>query len=58
MYRRCCACSSERVGFSMHTSIDRKDYGVSFNQTLDHGGVAVGDKVEITIEIEAIKQKS
>lgn len=48
----------ERVGFSMHTSIDRKDYGVSFNQTLDHGGVAVGDKVEIAIEIEAVKQKT
>ncbi len=45
----------DRVGFTAALSIDRKDYGVSWNQTLDHGGVAVGDKIEISIEVEAIK---
>jgi polyisoprenoid-binding protein YceI len=48
----------QRVGFTLATSIDRKDYGVSWNQALDHGGVAVGDKVEISIEIEAIAAKA
>src|SRR5262249_13286560 len=48
----------QRVGFTLATSIDRKDFGVSWNQALDHGGVAVGDKVEITIEIEAIAAKA
>jgi polyisoprenoid-binding protein YceI len=45
----------ERVGFSAHTSINRKDYGVSFNQVLDNGGVALSEKVEINIEVEATK---
>jgi polyisoprenoid-binding protein YceI len=48
----------QRVGFTLATSIDRKDFGVSWNQALDHGGVAVGDKVEISIEIEAIAAKA
>jgi polyisoprenoid-binding protein YceI len=48
----------ERVGFTARTSIDRKDFGVTWNQTLDAGGVVVGDKVEIDIEIEAVKAKA
>ena len=43
----------ERVGFSGHTSINRKDFGVSFNQVLEAGGVAVSEKVDINIEVEA-----
>ena len=43
----------ERAGFSGHTSINRKDFGVSFNQVLEAGGVAVSEKVEINIEVEA-----
>jgi len=45
----------ERVGFSAKTSIDRKDFGLTFNMPLDGGGVMVGDKVNITLEIEAVK---
>jgi polyisoprenoid-binding protein YceI len=45
----------ERVGFSAHTSINRKDFGVNFNQVLDNGGVALSDKVDINIELEATK---
>jgi polyisoprenoid-binding protein YceI len=45
----------ERIGFSAHTSLNRKDYGVSFNQVLDSGGVALSDKVDVNIEIEATK---
>jgi polyisoprenoid-binding protein YceI len=45
----------ERAGFSAHTSINRKDFGVSFNQVLDTGGVAVSEKVDINIEVEATK---
>jgi polyisoprenoid-binding protein YceI len=48
----------ERVGFTAKTSIDRKDFGLTWNQTLDAGGVVVGDKVEIDIEIEATKAKA
>ena len=45
----------ERIGFTARTAISRKDFGLVWNQTLEAGGVLVGDKVEIVIEIEAIK---
>jgi polyisoprenoid-binding protein YceI len=48
----------ERAGFTARTSIDRKDFGLTWNQALDAGGVLVGDKVEIDIEIEAVKAKA
>jgi polyisoprenoid-binding protein YceI len=45
----------ERVGFSAKGHLNRKDWGLSYNQVLDAGGVALGEKVEIAIEIEATK---
>jgi polyisoprenoid-binding protein YceI len=42
-----------RAGFTATTTINRKDFGVSFNQTLDQGGLALSEEVAITIEIEA-----
>jgi polyisoprenoid-binding protein YceI len=45
-----------RAGFSATTEISRKDFGMEFNMPLEGGGVVVGDKVQITLEIEAIKQ--
>jgi len=42
-----------RAGFTATGSIDRKEFGVSFNQVLDQGGLALGEKVSITIEVEA-----
>jgi polyisoprenoid-binding protein YceI len=47
---------SERTGFSGRTAIDRRDFGLVWNQALETGGVVVGDKVEIEIEVEAIKR--
>jgi polyisoprenoid-binding protein YceI len=44
-----------RAGFSATTEISRKDFGVDFNIPLDGGGVVVGDKIKIELEIEAIK---
>jgi len=44
-----------RMGFSAKTSIDRRDFGLTFNMTLDGGGVVVGDRVDIVLEIEAVK---
>jgi len=46
----------ERGGFSGSTTIDRKDFGLRWNQALETGGVLVGDKVELMLEIEAVKQ--
>ena len=45
-----------RAAFSAKTSIDRKDFGLTWNQVLETGGVMVGDRVEIEAEIEAVKQ--
>jgi len=44
-----------RMGFSAKTSIDRRDFGLIFNMPLEGGGVVVGDRVEIVLEIEAVK---
>ena len=45
-----------RTAFSAKTSIDRKDFGLTWNQVLETGGVMVGDRVEIEAEIQAVKQ--
>ena len=45
-----------RAGFVATTRINRQDFGVTWNGTLDRGGVVVSDDVEITIDAEAILQ--
>jgi polyisoprenoid-binding protein YceI len=45
-----------RAGFSAHGSLDRREFGLTYNQLLEAGGVVVGEKVEIDIEVEAVKQ--
>ena len=42
-----------KAGFSATTEISRKDFGIEFNMPLDGGGVVVGDKIQINLEIEA-----
>jgi polyisoprenoid-binding protein YceI len=42
-----------KAGFSASTEISRKDFGIEFNMPLDGGGVVVGDKIQINLEIEA-----
>jgi polyisoprenoid-binding protein YceI len=43
-----------RAGFSATTSINRSDFGVDIQMPLDGGGVVVGEKVQIHLEIEAV----
>jgi polyisoprenoid-binding protein YceI len=45
-----------RAGFSAETEISRGDWGISFNMPLDGGGVVVGDKVKVLLEVEAVYQ--
>jgi polyisoprenoid-binding protein YceI len=45
-----------RTGFTATGSINRKDFGVNFNAPLETGGVIVGDKVTIELDIEATLQ--
>jgi polyisoprenoid-binding protein YceI len=46
----------ERTGFSATTTIDRKHFGLEWNKALETGGLLVGEKVELNLEIEAVKQ--
>jgi len=43
-----------RSGFTATGTINRKDFGVDFNAAMETGGVVVGDKVTIQLEIEAV----
>lgn len=45
-----------RAGFEVSTTINRLDYGVSWNRAVEGGGVMLGDEVTIEITIEAVKQ--
>jgi polyisoprenoid-binding protein YceI len=46
----------QRAGFSATAQINRRDFGIDLTVALDAGGVAVGDKVSISLEIEAVLQ--
>lgn len=48
----------QRVGFSASTTLNRKDWGISFNAVLETGGAVVSDKLEISLDIEAVLRKS
>ena len=46
---------NERVAFTGKTSINRTDFGLKWNQALEAGGVLVGEKIEISFDIQAVK---
>ncbi len=45
-----------RAGFEATARIDRKDFGVNWNDSLDRGGLVVSDAIDLTIDVEAIQQ--
>lgn len=46
----------EAAGFEASVVLNRNDFGIDINMPLETGGAVVGEKVTITIEIEALKQ--
>ena len=48
---------SDRMGFSAKGKINRKEFGLSWNQALDAGGWVLGDDIKMSIEVELVKQK-
>jgi polyisoprenoid-binding protein YceI len=44
------------AGFSASATINRKDWGLTWNQALETGGVLVGEKIKIEIELELVQQ--
>lgn len=45
-----------KAGFETSTTLNRKDYGIVWNQAVDNGGVILGDDVQIEINLETQKQ--
>ncbi len=46
----------DRAGFSASTEIDRRDWGLVWNQALESGGILVGHNVRIEMELQVVKQ--
>ncbi|HEY3485019.1 MAG TPA: YceI family protein [Ilumatobacteraceae bacterium] len=44
-----------RAGFTANATINRKDFGIEWNAPLESGGVLVGDKVQIELDVELVK---
>ena len=45
-----------RAAFTAKTSVDRRDFGLTWNQVLETGGVMVGERVDIEVDLEAVQQ--
>ena len=46
-----------RGGFEARGTINRKEFGIVWNQVLDTGGLMLGDDVEVTLNVEAVREK-
>jgi polyisoprenoid-binding protein YceI len=44
-----------RAGFEATTEINRKDFGLSWNVAIEGGGVLVGEKVKITLDVQLVQ---
>ncbi len=49
---------NEKAGFSLSGKINRKDFGLTWNATLETGGVMVSEEVRISAELQFVKQAS
>ncbi len=45
---------NERLAFRAETKVSRKDFGLTWNQALESGGVLVGDTIRIVLELQAV----
>src|SRR5262249_29172273 len=45
---------NERAGFELEITLNRKDFGLNWNATLETGGFLVGDQVQVTLSIQAV----
>jgi polyisoprenoid-binding protein YceI len=45
---------NRRIGFHARTRLSRKQFGLSWNQVLETGGVLVGDEIEISLDVQAV----
>jgi polyisoprenoid-binding protein YceI len=47
---------NDRVGFSATTELDRRDWGLRWNQAIETGGVLVANKVKVEVEVQFVRQ--
>ncbi len=47
---------NERASFELNTKLNRKDFGIDWNKTLDSGSLMLSDDVDVTIDLETIKK--
>jgi polyisoprenoid-binding protein YceI len=45
----------ERAGYSATAKVNRSDFGLTWNQVLETGGIAVGDEIKISLDLELVK---
>lgn len=48
----------DRVGFEASTTVNRMDFGVTYNRAMEGGGVMLGDDVKVEINVEAVRVRS
>lgn len=46
---------TERIAFSARTSIDRRDFGLTWNQAMEAGGLLVSERIDIGLEVQAVQ---
>ena len=46
---------NQRVAFTAKTAVDRREFGLTWNQVLEAGGVLVGERIEIELEVQAVQ---
>jgi polyisoprenoid-binding protein YceI len=49
---------NEKIGFETSVTLNRKDYGISWNKALDQGGALLDDEVKVQVSVEAGKVKT
>jgi polyisoprenoid-binding protein YceI len=48
----------ERIAFTGQTKVDRREFGLEWNQVLETGGVLVGNEVTIDLEVQAVRESA
>jgi polyisoprenoid-binding protein YceI len=49
---------NEKAGFEVELTLNRKDFGMVWNKSLDNGGLLLADEVQVSINLETVKAKT
>ncbi|HKD16318.1 MAG TPA: YceI family protein [Thermoanaerobaculia bacterium] len=47
---------NERASFELNTKLNRKDFGINWNRSLDNGGLMLSDDVDVTVDLETVRK--